>query len=145
MALMTGRDFERLIGDAFRRRGFTVTGFGGSGPDGGGDLALIKNGERFLVHCNHWRKPQVGVAVVRELSEVLSAVGARGGYLVTGGHFTREARELAQLSRVELIDGDSLGDMFRQASTQGVGVMQGGDAPAIGASRPAKVGTLRRR
>ena len=49
------RDFERLVDEAFRRQGFTVTGFGRNpsglgrnGPYGGVDLGLTKNGERFF-------------------------------------------------------------------------------------------------
>ena len=103
---MSWREFERLVGEAFRQRGFTVTGFGG--PGGGVDLALVKNGERFLVQCKHWRTQQVGVTVVRELNGVIAAMGAHGGYVVTGGQFTREAREFAQQSKVELINGQAL-------------------------------------
>jgi restriction system protein len=33
-ASMRWRDFERLVGEGFRQRGFSVTGFGGAGPDG---------------------------------------------------------------------------------------------------------------
>jgi restriction system protein len=106
---MNWRDFERLIGEAFRQRGFTVTGFGGNGPDGGVDLGLMRNGERFLVQCKHWKKQQVGVTVVRELYGVIAAQGAQGGYVVTGGQFTREAREFAGSCKIELIDGSSLG------------------------------------
>ncbi len=69
---MSWREFERLVGEAFRQRGFVVTGFGGSGPDGGVDLGLVKDGRRFLVQCKHWRKDQVGVMVVRELNEVMA-------------------------------------------------------------------------
>ena len=108
LAGMSWRDFERLVSGAFRRRGFTVTGFGGSGPDGGVDLGLVKNGERFLVQCRHWRREQVGVPAVQELDGVIAAVGARGGFVVTGGQFTREARELSQKTRIELIDGCAL-------------------------------------
>jgi restriction system protein len=49
---------------------------------------LMKNGERFLVQCKHWRKEQVGVTVARELNGVMAAAGAQGGYVVTGGRFT---------------------------------------------------------
>jgi len=105
---MSWREFERLVGEAFRQRGFAVTGFGGSGPDGGVDLALMKNGERFLVQCKHWRKDQVGVTVVRELNGVMAAMDAHGGYVVTGGQFTREAREFAKGTTIELLDGDAL-------------------------------------
>jgi restriction system protein len=109
---MSWREFERLVGEAFRQRGFTVTGFGGGGPDGGVDLALVKNGERFLVQCKHWRTQQVGVTVVRELNGLIAAMGAHGGYVVTGGQFTREAGEFAQQTKVELINGHALEELI---------------------------------
>jgi len=85
IASMSWRDFERLVGEVFRRQGFVVSGFGGQGPDGGVDLGLTKNGQRYLVQCKHWRKRQVGVTVVRELNGVVSAPGAHGGFVVTAG------------------------------------------------------------
>jgi HJR/Mrr/RecB family endonuclease len=109
---MSWRDFERLIGEAFRRRGCTLTGFGGGGPNGSVDLALIKNGHKFLVQCKHWRERKVGVSVVRELNGVLVAMGADKAFVVTGGEFTREAREFAEKSEVELIDGKSLQELI---------------------------------
>jgi restriction system protein len=115
---MSSREVERLLSDEFRRRGFTVTGFGGAlaaGSAGGGNIALMKTGERFLVECKHWRKQQVDVIAVRELSAAIRAVSARGGYLFTVGEFTREARVLARISRVELIGGASGTGWFRAA------------------------------
>ena len=109
---MSWREFERLVGEAFRQRGFTVTGFGGSGPDGGVDLALMKDGERFLVQCKHWRKDQVGVTVVRELNGIIAAASAQGGFVVTGGQFTREAREFAKGTQIELMDGKALENLI---------------------------------
>jgi|HubBroStandDraft_1064217.scaffolds.fasta_scaffold203629_2 restriction system protein len=108
LSALSWRDFERLMGEAFRRRGFTVTGFGGSVADGGVDLGLMKHGERFLVQCKHWRKQQVGVTVVRELNGVIAAQGAHGGFVVTGGQFTPEARVFAESCKIELVDGSSL-------------------------------------
>ena len=106
------RELERLVGDMFRQRGFKVTGFGGHGPDGGVDLGLSKGGERFLVQCKHWKKQQVGVTVVRDLYGIISAQRAHGGFVVTGGQFTREARELAKTCRIELIDGRELEELI---------------------------------
>ena len=110
MALLSmhWRDFERLIGGAFCRRGFKLTGFGGGAGGGAVDLALTRAGERFLVQCQHWRKPEIGVSMVRELNAVVSAVGAHGGYLVTAGEFALEARDFARHTPIELIDGHSL-------------------------------------
>jgi restriction system protein len=112
VASMSWREFERLIGEAFRRRGYAVTGFGGLGPAGSVDLGLMKNGERFLVQCKHWRKHQVGVTVVRELKGVMAAHGAQGGFVITGGQFTREAREYAESCKVRLIAGASLDELI---------------------------------
>jgi restriction system protein len=109
---MSWRDFERLVGEAFRQQGFTVTGLGGQGPDGGVDLGLSKHGERFLVQCKHWRKQQVGVTVVRELNGVIAAQGARGGFVVTGGQFTKEAQEFADSCKITLIDGPALAQLI---------------------------------
>ena len=114
---MTWREFERLVGELFRRRGFKVTGFGGQGPDGGVDLGLSKDGERFLVQCKHWKKQQVGVTDVRQLYGIISAQRAHGGFVVTGGRFTREAREFANTCRVELLDGRALEELMGCAST----------------------------
>jgi restriction system protein len=112
IASMSWRDFERLVGETFRRQGFTVTGFGGNGPDGGVDLGLSKNGQRFLVQCKHWRKRQVGITVVRELNGVIAAQRAHGGFVVTGGEFTREAREFADSCAIKLIDGPALDELM---------------------------------
>jgi restriction system protein len=112
IASMSWRDFERLVGETFRRQGFTVTGFGGNGPDGGVDLGLSKNGQRFLVQCKHWRKRQVGVTVVRELNGVIAAQRAHGGFVVSGGQFTREAREFADSCAIKLIDGPALDELM---------------------------------
>ena len=94
IAALSWRDFERLIGETFRRRGYQVTGFGSHAADGAADLALVKTGERFLVQCKHWRKHEMGVLAVRELQPRSSAVGAQGGYVLTAGGFTREAANL---------------------------------------------------
>jgi restriction system protein len=108
IATMSCRDFERMIGETFQRRGFHVAGFGMRAAAGGADLALLKSGERFLVHCQHWRKQEIGVLAVRGLNTALQAVGAQGGYMLTAGGFTREACEFAGSTRIELIDGENL-------------------------------------
>ncbi len=120
-AKLPWREVERLIGEAFRRRQYTVTGFGGGGMNGGADLGLMKNGERFLVQCKHWCKQQVGVTVVRELNGLISAQGAHGGFVVTGGRFTPEAREFAQQTKIQLIDGESMHELIDGVPLQRTG------------------------
>lgn len=69
------RDFEMLVGEGFRMRGFSVEETGGGGADGGIDLKLKKGSEIFLVQCKQWRAYKVSVNIVRELFGVMAAQG----------------------------------------------------------------------
>jgi restriction system protein len=108
VANLSWRDFEALVGQGFRRRGFEVTERGAAGPDGGVDLGLAKGHERYLVQCKQWRAQQVGVSVVRELYGVMAAEQVAGGYVVTSGTFTKDARQFASGRNIQLIDGPAL-------------------------------------
>lgn len=111
---MNWREFEALIGEAFRRRGFAVAETGADGPDGGIDVVLTKESERYFVQCKHWRAQRVGVAIVRELYGVMAAQGAVGGFVVTSGNFSKEAQDFAEGRNIELIDGKRLGTMLQE-------------------------------
>jgi restriction system protein len=110
------REFEMLVGEWFRRQGYTVTETGGV-ADGGVDLILTKAGDTYLVQCKHWKAYKVGVNVVRELLGVMVTRGAAGGYLVTSGVFTDEARRFAEASNIALIDGEKLTDLLSETRT----------------------------
>ena len=121
MAGMRWQEFEWLVGEYFRRQGYSVTDKGGAGPDGGVDVLLKKGGKRYLVQCKHWRAMRVGVQPVRELYGVMAAQGVAGGFVVTSGGFTEEALEFAEGLKLELIDGRALQRGIRaQAGTQAV-------------------------
>jgi len=102
------REFEELVGEAYRRKGYSVVETGGGGADGGVDLVLKKGGERLLVQCKHWKMLKVGVKVVRELYGVIAAEGATGGIVISSGTFTKEARDFARGKALELLDGSEL-------------------------------------
>ena len=110
---MSWREFELLVGEGFRRKGFQVEELGGAGADGGVDLVLRKGGEKYLVQCKQWRAYKVTVQVVRELYGVMAASGAAGGFVVTSGRFTADAREFAEGRNVELMDGTALFELIR--------------------------------
>ncbi|MDP1904509.1 MAG: restriction endonuclease [Pseudomonadota bacterium] len=93
---MNWKDFELLVGEAFRLRGFSVAETGGGGADGGIDLQLKKGSEVFLVQCKQWRAYKVSVSIVRELFGVMASQGATGGFVVTSGVFTADARSFAE-------------------------------------------------
>ena len=112
---MSWREFEMLVGEAFRLQGFDVLETGGNGADGGVDLLLRKGNERFLVQCKQWKAYKVSVGVVRELYGVMAARGAVGGFVVTSGSFTSDAEDFAAGRNVQLIDGPRLFGLIQQA------------------------------
>ena len=112
---MAWREFEALVQEAFRLRGFSVQRLGGDGPDGGVDLVLARDGEKTLVQCKQWRAFKVGVSVVRELYGVMAAQGATAGIVVTSGTFSQDAIDFAGGRNVRLIEGVELHAMIREA------------------------------
>ena len=113
---MTWREFEMLVGEAFRLQGYRVTEAGGAGHDGGIDLVLSQGSEKFLVQCKQWKAFKVSVTVVRELYGVMAAKGAAGGFVVTSGRFTEDATEFAAGRNITLIDGPRLHSLLAQAN-----------------------------
>jgi restriction system protein len=112
---MTWQEFEMLVGEAFRLKGYTVVETGGGGADGGVDLALKKGSETFLVQCKQWKAFKVSAAIVRELYGVMAARGAAGGFVVTSGTFTRDAMAFAEGKNIELVEGTGLMKMINHA------------------------------
>lgn len=107
------QQFEHLVGEAFRRQGYWVEEHGGSAPDGGIDLVLLKGGRKFVVQCKRWQTKQVGVTYVRELYGVMTADGANEAIFVSSGDYTDDARAFADGKPIQLIDGNTLLKMIR--------------------------------
>jgi restriction system protein len=108
------REFEEVIGEAYKRQGYQVEERGGNEPDGGIDLILRKKGEMGLVQCKHWEAEQVGVKIVRELYGVVAAEGATKGIVVTTGYFTRDAEIFAHGKPLLLIRGNELSRLIEE-------------------------------
>ena len=137
---MSWREFEILVGEAFRLQGYGVTEIGGGGADGGVDLVLKKGNEKFLVQCKQWKAYKVGVDVVRELYGVMAAKGATGGFVVTSGTFTSDATAFASGRNVKLIDGQRLFGLLKQAR-QSV-LAQSTNAPLSSGASPLAAAVL---
>jgi len=105
---LSWRDFEHLVGEAYRRQGYTVLENNDTGPDGGVDLRLKKDGNSFLIQCKQWRNMKVGVKVVRELFGIVAAEHATCGVVITSGIFTQEARNFAAGKPIDLVEGNQL-------------------------------------
>jgi len=120
---MSWGDFERLVSEYYRRKGFQVTREGGNGPDGGIDLVLRQGNETYLVQCKQWKAFKVGVQPVREFYGVMSSRGVAGGYFVTSGEYTDDAKAFAQGLNITLIDGRKLREMIDVTGKSGTSVV----------------------
>lgn len=115
---MSWQEFEMLVGEGFRRRGYGVRETGGGGADGGVDLVLTKGDEKFFVQCKQWKAFKVGVSTVRELYGVIAAERAAGGFVVTSGEFTGDAQAFAVGRNIQLLDGLALTQLLRDGRGQ---------------------------
>jgi restriction system protein len=106
------QEFELLIAEALRRKGYTVEECGGEQPDNGIDLIARKAGQVLLVQCKRWNKWKVGVEVTREMYGLMVAESANGVMIVTSGHFTEPARDFAKGKPIQLIDREALLDLL---------------------------------
>lgn len=113
------RKFELLVGEAFRRQGYSVEETGLGGADGGIDLILRKDGRRALVQCKQWKRQQVGVSVVREMYGLLAHHQAHAVKIVCIGSYTKDAARFAQGKPIELIGGENLLEMIQSAQRDG--------------------------
>ncbi|WDJ89805.1 restriction endonuclease [Xanthomonas campestris] len=112
------RQFEQLVGEAFRRQGYSVEETGLGGADGGIDLILRKDGRRTLVQCKQWKRQQVGVSVVREMFGLLAHHQAHAVKIACIGTYTKDAERFAKGKPIELIGGEQLLDMIRAVQQQ---------------------------
>lgn len=114
---MSWREFEMLVGEAFRRLGYTIQETGLGGADGGIDLILRKDGKTTLVQCKQWKTQRVDVKVVREMFGLLAHHGAAAVKIVAVGDYTVDAQRFARGKPIELIHGEALLAMVREGQT----------------------------
>jgi restriction system protein len=112
------REFEMLVGEAFRRQGYYVEENGLGGKDGGIDLIIHKGGRTELVQCKQWRNRQVSAPKVREMWGLLAHHNADAVKIVCIGEFTRDAAAFAEGKAIELINGNRLLEMVRDVQTR---------------------------
>jgi restriction system protein len=127
---MKWQEFEMLVAEGFRRRGYMVTESGHGAKDGAAvDMALNRGRELFLVQCKQWRAFNVGIAPVRELYDAMTERDAAGGFIVTSGVFTAEAASYAQGRNIRLIDGLKLQDLVHSADEKTIPVVRRRSGP----------------
>jgi restriction system protein len=116
LAQMSRQEFDAVVAKAFRREGYLAVERAGGQSDCGVDLELFMGRDRYLVQCRLWQEPKVDVAAVRKLYRAIATERAVGGFIVTSGKFTDDARVLALGRSIRLVPADSLRTMLASAS-----------------------------
>lgn len=117
LSKLSWREFEQLVGEAFRRHGYAVEETGLGGKDGGIDLVLRKDGKKVLVQCKQWRTRAVSVSVAREMYGLLLHHQADAIKIVAVGSYTPDAAAFVAGKPVELIDGEALLALVKRVQT----------------------------
>lgn len=105
--MLEWREFEFLVGQVFREKGYKVSEGKGT-QDGGVDITLVRDKQRLLVQCKHWKTTTIGVSVIRELAGVVLLHKADGGVVVCSGRYTKDAQEEATKLGIYLVTGRDL-------------------------------------
>lgn len=120
LARMSLHDFEKLVAEGFRREGFLVVER--TAPNAGCvDLELFMGRDRYLVQCSRWKESAVDAHAVRELYAAIVAERAVGGFIVTSGRFTDEARKFALGRAIRLVPADSLRRLIKKVTASSSG------------------------
>jgi restriction system protein len=101
---MSWENFSAVIGEAFRRDGYTVTEIPGSAAD----LELRKNGRVSIACCKRWKVANTGVGPLRGLHAAMQARDADECIYVAAGDFTANARVFATEKAIRLLNGAAL-------------------------------------
>ncbi len=107
------RQFESAVAEAFRAQGYEPIKVARGEPMArAGELVLRRDRMSYLVDCRHRHAGKVGVDAVQSLQRAMAARGAAGGFMLTGGRFSREAIAFAASCNIRLVDGPALREML---------------------------------
>jgi len=135
MHLLSGIEFERLCGQLFEALGYSVKHTATSG-DRGIDLDLEKDGRVVLVQCKR-QQSAVGEPALRDFFGVVTKRGADKGIFCTNGSFSTRAENWAAGTRLELMDGAEIAQLWREHASHIVLPEPAKPAPKIYAAPPA--------
>lgn len=127
---MSWREFETLVGEAYRRQGYNVEETGGGGADGGIDLILRGKDEKVIVQCKQWKTFKIGVRIVREMYGIMVSENADRVIIVASGTYTKDAIDFACNKPIELMDGKALVQLIRDVKAGPVVAVPGDSSSA---------------
>ncbi len=101
---LTGKEYERYVGERLCHLGYTLIRYTPDSGDYGADI-IMKNpdGEKSCIQCKRYKK-SVGVSAVQEIVAAKGYYGCTEAVVATTAAFTPSARELAERNSVRLLE-----------------------------------------
>lgn len=87
------------------------------GADGGIDIKLYQDNSDHptsIVQCKAWNSWQVGVKQIREFLGVMTHEKIAKGFYMASGEYSDDAKEIAKVNRITLINGEMLLMMIKR-------------------------------
>lgn len=108
-------DFETVVMEMYRNLGYKVTQTPFSN-DHGKDGIAFKNGKKYLIECKRYERSQkIGRPQLQKFFAAIIEEDAEMGFFVTTASFASTSEEYSLKSKIELINGDKLVGLMKQA------------------------------
>jgi hypothetical protein len=109
---MNGFEFERFLGDLFKKMGYIVMNTKLSG-DQGADLVVERFGEKTAIQAKCY-SGTVGNTAIQEVVAAKNHYGCHKTLVITTSYFTPSAMSLANSNNVELWDRNKLDEIIQK-------------------------------
>ncbi len=107
LAGMSWRDFINVVLGALTRRGYARV-FDEDATRDDSEYILEREGRRWLLSCKHGSAFVLGSSTLTDMADTIRLHGLAGGLLLTQGRVSDDARPVAKLQHIELLDGPTL-------------------------------------
>jgi restriction system protein len=108
--------FEQLVMGLYSTLGYVVKRDSGPHADGSINLALIKNKEKTLAQCKHWKVAEVDDKELKEFVGTLVREKMESGIFISPREFSFGARRFAAMNNLLLVGAKDLVRMLEGAN-----------------------------
>lgn len=112
---MTGIQFEQYCMTLLTCLGYKHMSYTKASQDQGVDLIGFKDGCKYAIQCKRYSYT-VGNKAIQEVVAGMNMYSCQKAIVITTNYFTRQAKQLARVNDVDLIDRAKLRQLIRSAS-----------------------------
>ncbi|MFH0906597.1 MAG: restriction endonuclease [archaeon] len=110
---LTGYEFEDFLIKLYKKMNYKIIEHTKLSNDQGADLVVEKEDIKYVVQAKKY-KGSVGNDAIQAVVASIKHYKANKGIVITNSNFTRQAKELAESNKVELIDREDLKKLIKE-------------------------------